>query len=146
MKSLGCRRFGHILNELADREATPREAVFLERHRSVCAHCLEEEEAANMSLDLLRGAFMDADVAPSFDHRVVRRAKIAIVRDGFRYWSPAVVGGAVAACLILAAVQAFTKPIAPGATPGMANRSNAEPSLALGTRAPRFEKTTSSVQ
>lgn len=93
-----------------------------------------------MSLDLLRGAFMDADVAPSFDRRVVRRAKVSVVRDGFRYWSPAVIGGAVAAGLLLAAVQAFTKPIAPGSTPGIANRSNEEPSLALGTRTPRFEK------
>jgi hypothetical protein len=134
MKSLGCRRFGRLLNEASDRVMTTRESAFLDRHRARCGACRMEEEAANASLNLLRGAIFEADVAPSFDHRVVRRAQVALVRDSFRYWSPAVLGGAVAAGLILAAIQAFTRPIAPGATPGIAARPGVAPSLAFDTR------------
>lgn len=140
MKSLGCRRFGRLLNELADREATPRESTFLTRHRMACDLCREEEEAACLSLDLLRGAVFDEYVEPSFDRRVLRRARVAMVRDGVRYWSPALVGGLVAAGLLLAAVQALTKPIAPGSTPSFeANRAKKEGSLAV--RDARFEST-----
>jgi hypothetical protein len=144
MKSLGCRRFGRLLNEASDRDMTPRESAFLDRHRSRCAPCRMEEEAATASLNLLRGAIFDAEVAPSFDRRVVRRAQVALVRDSFRYWSPAALGGAVVAGLILAAIQAFTRPIAPGATPGIATRPGVEPSLAFDTRQLHLEPTRSS--
>lgn len=138
MKSLGCRRFGRLLNEASDREMTPSESAFLHRHRTRCEPCRVEEEAATASLNLLRGAIFDAEVTPSFDRRVVRRAQVALVRDSFRYWSPAVLGGAVVAGLILAAIQAFTQPIAPGATPGIASHPGNEPSLAFDTRQLHF--------
>ena len=132
MKGLGCRRFSRLLSEMADREATPREASFLERHRASCDSCCREEEAACMSLDLLRGAAFDTHVEPAFDRRVLRRARVTMLRDGVRYWSPAMIGGLVAASLLLAAVQALTKPIAPGATPGFeANRAKPSESLAI---------------
>ena len=84
-----------------------------------------------MSLDLLRGALMMPDVEPSFDRRVVRRARGAMVRDGFRYWSPALIGGAVAAGLILAAVQALTTPLRPGDVPPVTAGRDMPSSLAL---------------
>ena len=136
MKPFGCRRFGRLLSEMADREATPREKAFLDLHRDACAACRREEEASCMSLDLLRGSVLVAEVEPGFDRRVLRRARVAMVRDGVRYWSPAMVGGLVAAGLLLAAVQAITKPIAPGSTPGLASKGVKDPSLALGN--PRF--------
>lgn len=134
MKSLGCRRFGHLLNELEDREATPRESAFIQRHRLKCTSCRAEEEAACMSLDLLRGSSFVPDIVPSFDRRVLRRARVTMLRDGVRYWSPALLGGAVAAGLLLAAVQALTKPIAPGSTAPLEASGKSQPSLALKDR------------
>ncbi len=134
MRSLGCRRFGRLLSEIADREPTPRETAFLERHRASCDACSREEEASFLTLDLLRGCAFDAQIEePAFDRRVLRRARITMVRDGVRYWSPALIGGAVAAGLFLAAVQAVTRPVIPGSTPGMeAKRKRGDdPSLAL---------------
>jgi hypothetical protein len=131
MRSLGCRRFGRILNEVADREATSRERAFLDAHRTACESCRQEERAACLSLDLLRSASFETELEPSFDRRVVRRAKVEAVRDSVRYWSPALIGGAVAAGLLLAAVSAVTRPIAPGATaPVQAVREGSD-SLAL---------------
>lgn len=114
MKSLACRRFGRLLNELADREPTKREGSFLEAHRARCGACRSEEEAACLSLDLLRGAVFQTDVPPAFERRVVRRARAMAVREGLRYWSPALMGGAVAAGLVLAALQALTTPAGTG--------------------------------
>lgn len=132
MIRFGCRRFGHLLNELADREATPREEAFLSAHREACARCREEEAAASFSLDLLRGAaFETAPVEDSFDRRVIRRARAQQVGDSVRYWSPALVGGVVAAGLLLAAVQALTRPIEPGATPPVQASRGVTRSLAL---------------
>ena len=138
MKSLGCRRFGRLLSEIEDRQATPREEAFLSRHRVACEACCREEEASCMSLDLLRGAAFEAEIEPAFDRRILRRARVAMVRDGVRYWSPALVGGLVAAALFLAAVQAITKPIAPGSTPGMEAKKGSDPSLALRDSRIRF--------
>ncbi len=132
MKGPGCRRFGRLLSEIVDREATPREEAFLGRHRAACDACAREEEAASMSLNLLRCAAFgtEADAEPSFDRRVLRRAQVTMLRDGVRYWSPALLGGAVAAGLLLAAVQAMTKPVDPtGSHLGEARRV-VKPSLA----------------
>ena len=131
MKRVPCGRFGRLLSELADREATPRETAFLERHRSVCASCREDEAAATLSLGLLRDCTFAVEVPDSFDRRILRRTKIQTVRDGFRYWSPAFTGGLVAAGLLLAAVQALTRPIAPGATRGIEANRGVQGSLAL---------------
>ena len=131
MKGLGCRRFARLLNELADREATAREDAFLGRHRAVCAACRKEETAAALSLDLLRGAVFEAEVSDAFDRRVLRRARTQRVQDGLRYWSPALLGGTVAAALLLAAVQTLTRPISPGATPPVQASRGIGHSLAL---------------
>lgn len=131
MKGLGCRHFGRLLNELADREPTPREASFLDRHRAACAPCRREEQAAALSLDLLRGCAFDAQVEDSFDRRVLRRARVQRVQDGFRYWSPAFGGALVASILLLAALQALTRPIAPGATAPLETSRGVKTSLAL---------------
>lgn len=133
MRSLACRRFGKILNELADRSPTDREDAFLVRHRKACASCRREERAASFSLDLLRNAAYEPDVQDSFDRRVLRRAHVQRVQDGFRYWSPAFMGGLVAAGLLLAAVQVLTKPIAPGATAPVEASRGTDDSLALKT-------------
>lgn len=131
MKPLGCRRFGRLLNELADREATESESRFLERHRGVCSDCRKEEEAACLSLDLLRGAVFETDDEPLYERRIVRRARTIMVRDSLRYWSPALIGGTVAAGLLLAAVQALTMPLRPGTvSEGTAHRGSPS-SLAL---------------
>ena len=137
MTGLGCRRFGRLLNELADREPTAREDAFLQRHRTICSRCRLEERAAAFSLDLLRGASFEAEVEDSFDRRVIRRVRAQSVREGFRYWSPALLGGVVAAGLLLAAVQALTRPIAPSATPPVQASRGVDRSLAL-KEAPRF--------
>lgn len=131
MKRLGCRKFGRLLNELGDREATDRESRFLEAHRSACDACRREEEAASFTLDLLRGAVFEAEDEPVFERRIVRRARVAMVRDGVRYWSPALIGGAVAAGLLLAAVQALTTPLRPGTKAEMSAGRHAPSSLAL---------------
>ena len=133
MRSLACRRFGRILNEIADRAPTEREDAFLVRHRAACETCRCEERAASFSLDLLRNAALAPEVEDSFDRRVLRRARVQRVQEGFRYWSPAFVGGVVAAGLLLAAVQMLTKPIAPGATAPLEAGRGAGDSLALRT-------------
>ena len=131
MRGQACRRFGRILNEIADRDATASESAFLARHRAACAMCRRQEDAAALSLDLLRGCALDAQVEDSFDRRVLRRARAQRVQDGFRYWSPAFFGALVASCLLLATVQALARPIDPSAPRDARASRSVDGSLAL---------------
>ena len=133
MKGIGCRKFNRLLNEIADRETTPREQAFLESHRETCPVCFEEERAANTSLHLLRDCAFQYGVEDAFDRRVLRRAKLQSVHDGFRYWSPAFTGGLVAATLLLAAVQALTRPITTGTPQNVEASRGVQGSLAMKT-------------
>ena len=131
MRSLACRRFGRLLSELADREPTLRETSFLDLHRDCCTECRKQERAASYSLDMLRDCAFSTEVEDSFDRRVIRRARVQSVRDGFRYWSPAFTGGLVAAALLLTAVQVLTRPISPNTTQNVEVSRGVEGSLAL---------------
>ena len=46
-----CGRFKLLLSEGEDRELTPRESHFMERHRSTCAKCKREESSQFLSLN-----------------------------------------------------------------------------------------------
>jgi hypothetical protein len=104
-----CRRFSRLLNEREDRSLTANEAAFIESHREACACCRRLEQQSFISLDLLRLASIDVEAAPGFDHRVIRRAKNQATVDTVRYWSPALVGAAVAGIAALAAIQIVTR-------------------------------------
>jgi len=48
---------------------------------------------------------MEPMAAENFDERILRRHKVETVRAGVRYWSPAMMGAAVAGLVVLAAMQ-----------------------------------------
>ena len=107
--NLGCRRFARLLNEQEDRELSARDEAFLEEHRSKCASCRSQEEQAFQSLNLLRSAVLEPDVSDSFNGRVLRRYRSRQTAEGLRYWSPALVGAALAGVAALAVLQVVTR-------------------------------------
>jgi len=104
-----CRRFSRLLNEREDRALTARESGFLNAHREACSNCQRLEQQAFVSLDLLRHSTIEAEATPGFDRRVIRRAKNQAAAETVRYWSPALVGAAVAGIAALAAIQIVTR-------------------------------------
>ena len=129
----GCAKFRHLTNERLDRDLNESERRFLSVHRGNCADCAMVERNSTFALNMLRSAAMEIDIAPNFDERVIRKVKIQHVREGFRYWSPAI-GAAVISCITLAAgMTLVTRPTGPGSAhlPGSEARRFEGPRLSL---------------
>jgi hypothetical protein len=101
----GCGKFEWLALEAEDRPLSPAERRFVERHRGVCASCELTARQTSMALNMLREAALEPEVTPSFEDRVLRRHKLGQARASIRYWSPAVLGAAVAMVAVLAALQ-----------------------------------------
>jgi hypothetical protein len=54
---------------------------------------------------MLRMSAIEADAAPQFEERVLRRYRVQKVHQSLSFWSPALIGACVAAVLVLAALQ-----------------------------------------
>jgi len=105
VRLFGCRKFGRLLNEREDRQLSEVELQFLGRHRSVCSSCRREEAASQLSLNMLRAAALDIAPGNGFDERLMRRLRITRVRESLSYWSPALVGSAIACLTLLVTLQ-----------------------------------------
>lgn len=80
------------------------------RHRAVCRSCEAEEADTSFALNMLRGAALEPEVGFSFDERIMRLHRVRAVKQSFRYWSPAVLGAAIACVAVLAALQMLSRP------------------------------------
>lgn len=106
---LACRRFGRLLSEREDGELSARDQEFFDRHLSECERCRTEARQSAASLDLLRSAALQVEVTDSFEERLVRRARNRAAAESLRYWSPALIGAALAGIAMLAALQIVTR-------------------------------------
>ena len=107
MKSriFGCSKFKRVAFEAADRILSEREESFLEKHRSVCPNCMRIEMQSATALNSLRSVTLEATPDPMFEERVLRRLRVSKSREGFRTWSPAIVGASIACIAIVSALQ-----------------------------------------
>jgi hypothetical protein len=105
-----CKRFGRLSSEARDRELHPREEAFLETHRYACAKCRASESNGVVALNMLQMAALEPQVDEfSFDTRVIRRLHVQSNRESVRYWSPALVGFAIAGVAVMAALQLVSR-------------------------------------
>ncbi len=107
MKSrlFGCGKFRRLSSEAADRILSAKEQMFLEKHRIVCIDCVRIEDQSVSALNMLRSVTLEAQVAPMFEERVIRRLRVSKTRASLRYWSPAFVGAGIAFIAIFSALQ-----------------------------------------
>lgn len=110
MRVFGCKKYSKLSYEKLDRELSDSERGFLQKHGAACAECGRAAEQGFIALNMLRECAMEAEVRPHFEERVVRSWKLEKVRSGFGYWSPAVLGAAVAGIVLLAAIQMIAQP------------------------------------
>lgn len=106
----GCGKFRLLSSDSLDRTLRPSEEAFLIRHRERCDSCRAIEANQRLALNMLRSTALLEEPTDGFDRRVLRRARIQSVRDGFGYWSPAAVGATIAAVLVLALLQIVGRP------------------------------------
>lgn len=104
-----CKRFSVLLNESEDRSLSVDEQEFVDTHRATCASCSEMFESTR-GLNMLRMCSMDAAPSAGFDDRVLRRIQLDRRKSSLSYWSPAIVGAAVACLALLAALQMIARP------------------------------------
>lgn len=106
---LVCRKFRRLATEARDRELTPSEKAFLGHHAAACKDCEEFERQTSASLSALTGlAFVPKPSAGRFARTVLRQYRLRSARESLSYWSPAILAAAVAATLVLAALQIAT--------------------------------------
>ncbi len=106
----GCKKFGRLSSEQADRNLTDDEPRFLEKHRAVCAQCMEIEETSSSAMSMLRMATLEPEIAPMFEDRVIRRLKVQQVKESLNYWSPALVGAGIACIVIFVTLHLASVP------------------------------------
>ena len=137
----GCGKFVRLLSDREDRSLSDNELSFLQRHRLVCQKCNREEAAFHKSLNMLRAAAMDPTPARGFDERLIRRVRVLRVKESIGYWSPALLGSAVACMALLVTLHLLASPRTSGSAyipSGEALRTVPEfPSLEL-SKLPRF--------
>ncbi len=104
MGSWRCRRFRKLVDEDV-RFLSERESAFVAKHRAECAACRLAETQGALALSMLRMSAMEVEVAPSFEERVLRRYKVQRAHESLKFWSPALIGAAVAGVAVLAGLQ-----------------------------------------
>lgn len=110
IRVFGCKKYSKLSYEKLDRELSDAEHRFLQKHESACSDCGRQAEQGFIALNMLRESAMEAEVRPHFEERVIRSWRLEKVRSGFGYWSPAVLGAAVAGIVLLAAIQMIAQP------------------------------------
>jgi len=106
MNPFARRRAERLIAESRDRELSPNEVAFLDRYPDLSASL----QKGNMALDLLKNLdWAEESSGIEFERRVVRRLKNQRTADGIKYWSPALIGAAVAAVALVAALQIITR-------------------------------------
>ena len=106
-----CKRFQRLVGEARDRTLSPREDAFVQQHRNACAPCRASEYDSGIALNMLRMSALEPEVDIHFDARVLRRLKVQTSRESIRYWSPALLGAAIAGISVLAAMQLISKSV-----------------------------------
>lgn len=108
-----CERFSRLLSEGRDRNLNPREENFMESHVGSCADCADSARADRAALLVLAGYQFEIDVDSSFDGRIVRMATVSTRKESLKYWSPAIIGGAIACLALTASLQLLTRSTEP---------------------------------
>jgi predicted anti-sigma-YlaC factor YlaD len=145
MRASRCRRF-RALHEVRESEPlTVVDSSFFETHLASCESCREFDASAATALSLLRTAALEPEISQGFEDRVIRKLKVQTGRESFNYWSPALVGAAIACVAIFATLQLAATPvqmeqarIANGEARRMDKQDDRHPSLVL-EQAPRFD-------
>ncbi len=135
LPKFGCAKFRHLSNERLDRDLCESERRFISMHRGQCAGCAATERNSTFALNMLRGASIEVEVQPNFDERVIRRVKVQRVKEGFRYWSPAIAAACITCLTLFAGLSLVTKPvnIQSAHLPGSEARRIQSPRLTLPT-------------
>lgn len=97
------------MHERHDRALSDREQQFLSMHRLKCEACRRSELQGAMALSMLRGSALEPELPANFNERVLRRWHVRSVQESLRFWSPALLGGLVAALLVLASLQLVSR-------------------------------------
>lgn len=104
-----CRRFSRLLSEERDRSLTQAEADFMIDHRLSCSQCGEALRLNDLALDDLRDATINPTPSENFDDRILVAVREGRTSLGFGYWSPALIGAAIAGIAILSALTILTR-------------------------------------
>ena len=105
LRFLSCRKYRRLSYIQRDRDLNVSEVRFMGEHETVCDICAPQMQLGFSALNMLRDSAMEPEYKPTFDERVIRRVKVETVRASMRYWSPAMIGAAVAGLVVLAAMQ-----------------------------------------
>lgn len=109
MLKLKCRKFSRLSDQGRDRELTPGEHGFLSSHRLGCVDCAAREDQTDSAMAELRDITLEAEPSAGFDERLMKAYREGRNPTGFGYWSPAVMGAAIAGIAVLCALTIVSR-------------------------------------
>lgn len=127
-----CFRFRRLCETREDRPLTDSEDRFMALHRTGCDRCRNHEVATSSSLNMLRSVTLSPEPDNGYDLQLVRMIRLDRARDGFAYWSPALIGAAIASFAFFALMQIVTAShTLPTKSPDATGARNESPPLLL---------------
>lgn len=105
MRRRVCRQFDKAHHRLLDGIATSKDMKFLDEHAEQCVECALVRETMADALHSLEASVISSEGSDGFEHRVIRRYRVESSTRSLAFWSPALIGAAVAAVALLAVLQ-----------------------------------------
>lgn len=119
-----CEKYRKLSDSMRESELSSAEQSFMSAHRESCDDC-RKWSRSEFALNLLPALSMEPEISANFDERLLRKFALSKGRSSIAYWSPAIIGGAIACLALFAALQLISQP---SQTP-MFNRPAAESKL-----------------
>jgi len=106
MKSPSCLLFNKLHTRFSEDQLRPWEKAFCERHSQKCMDCRELGDTLDLALNLLKDHAYEFEGSDDFEENVIRQWRVEKDKPTvWAYWSPSLIGAAVAAIALLAILQ-----------------------------------------
>jgi hypothetical protein len=134
MKSPSCLLFEKLHTRFSEDHLRPWEKAFCDRHAKKCKSCRELGDTLDLALNLLKDHTYEFEGSEEFEENVIRKWRVEKDKPtAWAYWSPSLIGAAVAAIALLAILQVLA------ATPQSPSYNTKGQEARLGTsRLPEF--------
>lgn len=129
----GSKKFFRLNREQEVRDLTASEQNFLDAYGEDHSELAEEWESERLAMNFLRGQVIQHEPSEGFETKILRQHRVSAVKHSISYWSPAIVGGSIAAIAALAILQVLVHSRETRATfkPGESEARNSSQPLAF---------------
>jgi hypothetical protein len=109
MLKFSCNRFSRLLFDRGDRALSGSEELFFNSHLAKCEACWQKARTEEAALLDLRMLTEDPEPSEGFDDRILKAFRDGPKPLSLGYWSPALMGAAIAGIALLATLTVVSR-------------------------------------